>query len=179
MQTYTKTAMLLHWLMFFLISGLFVVGFYMADLPNSPEKLKIISWHKWTGITVLLLALPRVTWRLLNAPPALPATMPAWQRLSAQWTHSLLYLLMIAMPVSGWMMSSAKGFPVVWFGVLPLPDLIEKNHDVGELLQEVHETLGVVLLTLLAVHVAAAIQHHVKDRDDVLSRMLPLVKPRR
>ena len=105
--------------------------------------------------------------------------MPAWQRLSAQWTHSLLYLLMIAMPVSGWMMSSAKGFPVVWFGVLPLPDLIEKNHDVGELLQEVHETLGVVLLTLLAVHVAAAIQHHVKDRDDVLSRMLPLVKSRR
>ncbi len=178
MKSYTKVAILLHWLMFFLISGLFTVGFYMADLPNSPQKLQIFSWHKWAGITALLLVLLRVTWRLLNPPPALPATMPAWQQRAAGWTHALLYLLMIAMPISGWLMSSAEGFQVVWFGVLPLPNLLEKNHALGETLGDVHSAFAFVLLGVLALHVAAALKHHVMDRDTVLSRMLPLIKPR-
>lgn len=178
MARYTRTAQIFHWLMFVLIIGALIVGFYMGELPRSPFKLQVVSLHKWNGVTILLLALMRVTWRVLNPPPPLPSTMPGWQQNAAHWLHRALYLLIIAMPMSGWLMSSAKGFPVVWFGVLPLPDLVEKNHDLGELLEKVHEVLAFALIGLLVLHVLAALKHHVIDRDNVLSRMLPWIKPR-
>lgn len=170
---YTRTAMLLHWLMAVLILGMFGLGIYMADLPLSPQKLKLYSYHKWAGISVLLLTLTRVAWRIGHPPPPLPASQPLWQQIAAHAGHGLLYVLIFAAPLSGWMMSSALGFPVVWFGVLPLPDLIGKDKELGELLKLVHQCLNYVFLAVVTGHALAAIKHQWLDRDGTLARMLP------
>ena len=178
LHRYTGVAVALHWLVALGILGSFVVGTYMVDLDLSPWKLKVYAWHKWIGVTLLLLVALRLAWRLTHDPPPLPATTPAWQQHAAASTHALLYLLMVAVPLSGWMMSSAAGFPVVYFGVLPLPDLVEKNKPLFDLMKSVHYVLNKALLALVLLHVAAALKHHYMDRDDVLARMVPLVKPR-
>ncbi len=170
---YTSPAIALHWLMAVLLIILFAVGLYMHELPLSPWKLTIYSWHKWAGVTAFLLVLARLAWRLTHRPPALPAAMSPSMRLAAHLGHAALYLLMIAIPLSGWLMSSAKGFQTVYFGVLPLPDLLAKNKELGDLLKEVHETLNWMLLLVVVGHVGAAIKHHLIDKDDVLTRMLP------
>ena len=174
---YTRTAMLLHWLMAVLILGMLGLGIYMVDLPLSPQKLKLYSYHKWAGIAVLTLALLRVLWRILHRPPALPASQPRWQQLAAHSAHGLLYVLIFVVPLTGWMMSSALGFPVVWFGVLPLPDLIDKNKELGELLKLVHRYLNYSFLVLVVGHALAAIKHQWLDRDGTLNRMLPAATP--
>jgi len=172
---YTRTAIALHWLMAVLLIGLFGVGTYMSDLPVSPQKLKIYSWHKWAGVTAFLLIAFRLAWRVGHRPPPLPESMPAWQQVAAHGLHHLLYLLMIAIPLSGWLMSSAKGFQTVYFGVLPLPDLVGKDKELGDLLKTVHTTLNYSLAALVLAHVGAALKHHLLDRDDILSRMLPFL----
>jgi cytochrome b561 len=172
---YTHFAIGLHWLIAFAIVGTFALGLYMHELPLSPQKLKLYSWHKWAGVTIFMCVVLRLGWRLLHRPPELPAAMPAWQRQAAAATHVLLYLLMFAVPLSGWLMSSAKGFQTVWFGVLPLPDLLDKNKELGDLLKEVHEFLNFSMATLVAAHLGAALKHHFLDRDDVLARMIPFL----
>jgi cytochrome b561 len=175
---YTATAIGLHWLMVLLIVTLFSVGLYMSDLPLSPWKLKVFSWHKWAGVTAFLLALARILWRATHRPPALPIAMPRWQQLAAHGGHALLYLLMFAIPLSGWLMSSAKGFQTVYFGVLPIPDLLAKNKDLGNLLLTVHQTLNWIMAAVVAGHAGAAFVHHFVDHDDVLMRMLPFRRNR-
>jgi cytochrome b561 len=176
---YTAVAILLHWLVALLILGSFVVGTYMVNLDLSPWKLKVYSWHKWTGVTIFLLVAIRLAWRVTHQPPALPAATPEWQRHAAAIAHALLYLLMLAVPLSGWVMSSAGGFPVVYFGVLQLPDLVAKDKELFELMKSVHFALNKALLALVVLHVAAAIKHHYVDRDDVFARMTPYLKTRR
>lgn len=168
---YSTPAIALHWLIALLIFVAFPLGVYMHELPLSPDKLKLYSYHKWIGITVLLLAAIRVSWRMTHTPPPLPPGMAAWQRHASTAVHGLLYLLMIAIPVSGWLMSSAKGFQTVWFGVLPLPDLLEKNRELGDLLAGVHQALNFTLLGLVILHVGAALQHHFIERQPFLQRM--------
>ena len=170
---YTRTAKGLHWLMAVLLLGLLALGFIMHDLPLSPQKLKLYSWHKWAGVTAFALALLRLLWRLGHRPPELPATMAAPLRLAAHAGHGLLYLLMLVIPLSGWLMSSAKGFQTVWFGVLPIPDLLAKDKELGDLLQTVHWSLNLLFVAVIAGHVAAALKHHFIDGDDILRRMLP------
>ncbi len=170
---YTSTAKSLHWLMALIILGLLALGFYMQDLPFSPEKLKYYSWHKWAGVSVFLLAFLRVFWRITHQPPALPKTMPRLMQIAAHAGHHSLYLLMFLIPLSGWLMSSAKGFQTVWFGVLPIPDLVPKNKVAGDLLLTAHVWLNYSLIAILAGHVGAALKHHFIDSDDVLTRMLP------
>ncbi len=174
--SYTRTAISLHWLVALAIVTTFGVGLYMHELPLSPAKLKIYSWHKWTGVTIFLLVALRLIWRLTHRPPAPPANMPAWQHVAAEAAHWLLYALMIAIPLSGWLMSSAKGFQTVYFGVLPLPDLLAKNKELGETLTTVHQALNFTMAGLVLAHVGAALKHHFIDRDDVLARMLPFIK---
>ncbi|WP_374404753.1 cytochrome b [Niveibacterium sp.] len=173
---YTRTAIALHWLIALLIFIAFPVGLYMVDLPLSPQKLKIISWHKWAGITVLALVLVRILWRATHRPPALPDSMSGIEKLAAHGAHHLLYLLMIAVPMAGWLMSSAKGFPVVWFGVLPLPDLIGKSESLAEFFEEAHEILAWLMVLIVVAHAAAAVKHHFVARDGILARMLPFLK---
>ena len=172
---YGGVAIGLHWLVALAIVSSFSVGLYMADLPLSPMKLKLYSWHKWAGVTIFLFVLVRLGWRLLHRPPELPAAIPAWQRRVAETTHVLLYLLMIVVPITGWLMSSAKGFQTVYFGVLPLPDLLVKDADLGDLLQQVHKLLNFSMAALVVAHLGAALKHHFIDRDDVLARMLPFL----
>ncbi|QDX80283.1 cytochrome b [Denitratisoma sp. DHT3] len=176
---YTTGAIHLHWLIAVLIAITFGVGVYMHELPLSPWKLKVYSWHKWAGVTIFLLVLVRLAWRLGHRPPPLPETMSPLLRRLAEATHWLLYLLMFAVPLSGWLMSSAKGFPVVLFGVLPIPDLLAKNPPLGDRLAQVHQALNFLFLLLVGGHVAAALKHHYIDRDDVLTRILPVRKETR
>lgn len=171
---YTRTAIWLHWLVALGLIGTFALGLYMPDLPLSPTKLKLFSWHKWAGVTLFFLVLIRLGWRLSHRVPALPSTMPPVMRFVSHAMHWLMYALMFAIPLSGWLMSSAKGFQTVWFGVLPLPDLLAKDTALGERLTELHEVLSFVLLGLVIVHTVAALKHHFIDRDDVLTRILPL-----
>ena len=173
---YTRTAVRLHWLIALFIISTFALGLYMTGLPLSPNKLKIYAWHKWAGVTIWLLVWLRLLWRITHRPPVLPTTMPAWQHTAATLAHLLIYLLMIAVPVSGWLMSSAKGFQTVYFAIVPLPDLVGKNKALGELLATVHEVLNFTMAGLVLVHAAAALKHHIIDRDDVLVRMLPLIR---
>ena len=172
-MSYTKTAKALHWLMAALLFGLLALGFYMHDLPLSPDKLKLYSWHKWAGVTAFLLVAFRLLWRFTHRPPALPDSMPKIMQFAAHAGHLMLYGLMIAIPLTGWLMSSAKGFQTVWFGVLPLPDLPGRDKALGELLQTVHLSLNLMLIAVLLGHVGAALKHHFIHRDDVLTRMLP------
>ena len=168
---YTTPAIVLHWLVALLIFVGFPLGVYMHELPLSPTKLQLYSYHKWIGITVLLLAGLRVAWRLTHRPPPLPDSVVRWQRQASAVVHGLLYVLILAIPLSGWLMSSAKGFPVVWFGVLPLPDLVGKDKALGELLAGVHQALNFTLLGLVILHVAAALKHHFIERQPFLQRM--------
>jgi cytochrome b561 len=169
---YDGVAMALHWLLGLAIVLTFGLGLYMADLPFSMTRLKLFNWHKWAGVSILALSALRLLWRLTHRPPAdLPA--PAWQLKAAHWTHGLLYALFFAVPLAGWAYSSAAGFPIVWFGVLPLPDFVPRDKALSELLKEAHELLSYGLAALVLAHVAAALKHHWIDRDGLLSRMLP------
>ncbi|TAK54438.1 MAG: cytochrome b [Gammaproteobacteria bacterium] len=176
---YTRTAIALHWLIAALIFTTFPLGVYMHELPLSPTRVELYSYHKWIGVTILLLAVIRVAWRASHPAPPPVAGTPAWQRITAAATHHLLYLLVIIIPVSGWLMSSAKGVPTVWLGLVPLPDLVGKNEDLGELLEEVHETLNFLLLLLVVVHLVGALKHRFIDRDEVMARMLPFLGSRK
>ena len=171
---YGRTAIGLHWLIALLIFCAFPLGVYMHELPFSPGRLKLYSYHKWIGVTVFLLAIARVAWRIGHpAPP--PAGMPAWQRIASVATHHLLYVLILAVPVSGWLMSSAKGFQTVYLGIIPLPDLLTKDKEIGDMLATVHQILNFTMAALVITHVAAALKHYVVDRDEVLGRMIPLL----
>lgn len=172
-ERYNNTAIALHWLIALLIFVAFPLGLYMSDLHLSPTKLQLYSYHKWIGVTVFVLVLVRLLWRATHTPPALPDSISRLQQIGSHIVHGLLYLLIFAVPVSGWLMSSAKGFKTVWFGVLPLPDLLEKDKALGNLLAEVHQSLNYILLVLVVLHVAAVIKHKLIDRDDILARMLP------
>lgn len=170
---YTRTAQGLHWALAIMLLGMVGVGFYMHDLPLSPRKLQLYSWHKWAGVTVFMLVVVRLAWRATHTPPPLPAGTSRLVARAAHVAHMGLYALMFALPLSGWLMSSAKGFQTVWFGVLPLPDLLAKDVALGEQLAELHEALAITLLVLVGIHVAGALKHHFIDRDGLLGRMWP------
>lgn len=175
---YTAAARLGHWLAAALIVAAFTLGWIMADLRLSPTRIRLINYHKWVGVTVFALALLRLAWRLGHPPPPLPATMPRWEREAAAIVHRLLYLLMLAIPLSGWLMSSAKGFQTVYLGLLPIPDVLAKDAALGAALTRVHVALTWLLLGLLAMHLSAALKHQFVDRDGVLWRMLPRLPSR-
>ena len=170
---YTAVAMLLHWSIALLILGMIPLGLYMSDLLPSLLKLKLTNWHKWSGISVLLLAVLRLGWRAGHRPPPLPASIPGWQQRAAAGLHWLLYGLLFAMPLSGWAMSSAAGYQVVWWGVWPLPNLLPVDKQLAHQLRQLHELLNDGLMAALALHLAAAFKHQFIDRDRVLERMLP------
>lgn len=167
---YTPVAIALHWLLALAIVGALGVGLYMTSLPFSPLRLKLYNWHKWAGVSILTLSALRLLWRLTHRPPA-DIPMPAWQQSAAHATHHLLYVLFFAVPLAGWAYSSAAGFPIVWFGVLPLPDFVPKDKELAETLKLVHRYAAYGLALLVVGHVGAALKHHFIDRDGLLARM--------
>jgi cytochrome b561 len=162
----------LHWVMALAILGNGLFGLLM-DLARSPmQKINWLALHKSIGLTVLALALLRLAWRWLDGRPReLPA--PRWQQWSARLVHGTLYLLILALPLSGWWFNSVAGKPLQWFKLFNLPALADKNRDTAALVHGVHEYLFWFLLLVLVAHVGAALKHHVFDRDNVLRRMLP------
>jgi cytochrome b561 len=168
---YTRTAVSLHWLVGALMIAAIFMGWTMTEMAISPQKLKLYNYHKWVGITVLALAALRIYWRLTHRPPPL-AAMPAWQSRAARSMYVVMYILMLALPLSGWAYSNAVGFPVVYLGKIPLPDLVGKDKVLGANLHELHEILGTVLAGLIALHILAALKHHFVNRDATLKHML-------
>ena len=167
---YTRTAIVLHWLLALAILATFVLGLYMHELPDSPRRLTLYDYHKWAGISILALSALRLVWRLSHrVPPDVP--MPAWQARTAHTAHALLYLLFFAVPLSGWAYSSSAGFPVVVFGLLPLPDLVSPDKALAETLKGVHQLFTLCLAMLVIVHVAGALKHQLIARDGLLARM--------
>jgi cytochrome b561 len=168
---YTRTAIGLHWVVAFLIAAGFSLGLVLGEMKLSPLKAQLESYHKWIGVTVFLALLLRAGWRLSHRPPPLPA-MPAWQVVAAKFTHGLLYALMAAVPLTGWLFSSARGYPVKYLGLWQLPDLVPKDKELAHALHGIHENFAWLMVGVAALHAAAAFKHHFFDRDDTLRRML-------
>lgn len=163
----------LHWLSALIVAGLWIVGTMMVDLTDLTLKFSLYQWHKSFGFVVLALTVARLVWRHLDPRPPAPP-MPAWQRRAAAVSHALLYLLLIVIPVSGFLMVSTApiAIPTVLFGVLPVPHPLGPDEALFALFRQVHESLTTLLLVLVALHVAAALKHHLIDRDAILRRML-------
>ncbi len=170
---YSAVAKIFHWFLALMIFTSFGVGLYMVDLPFSPQRLKLYNWHKWAGVTILVLSALRLLWRLYKPAPVLPEKMATWQKRASHIVHMLLYILFFAVPIIGWIYSSAAGFPIVWLGLIPLPDLVDKNRELAVLIKPIHGIAAKVLATVVVLHIAATLKHHFMDRDDILKRMLP------
>jgi cytochrome b561 len=170
-ERYTRTAILLHWSIAGLIVCAFAVGWFMTPLSVGPLRLRLVNWHTWIGISVLLLVVLRTLWRVTHAAPAL-VPMPRWQRQVALGLHGLLYVLLFAMPISGWFSSNAAGHPVVYFGLIGLPTLVDKDKGLAHSLHGLHHQIGWFLLIAFGLHLLAVIKHHFINRDATLNRMM-------
>lgn len=164
---------LVHWLIVALILAQYVLARIAEDLPLGNEKIAALARHKSVGITILVLAVLRLLWRWRGAVPPMPATARPYEQTSARVTHVLLYALLFLQPLTGWMMSSALNFPVSWFGLVQLPDLVSPSHPLFDFFHGAHEMLFNALCIIALLHAAAALRHHFVLKDDVLRRMLP------
>jgi cytochrome b561 len=173
-ERYGAITQLFHWIIVALIITQFVLALRAEDLPLGVKKIALLAQHKSVGMTVLALATVRIVWRFASRVPEVPSSTPAWQQHAARGSHTFLYLLLFLMPLSGWMMSSARNFPVSWFGLFTFPDLVGADRALYERLHDVHELLATTLFVLAIVHALAALKHHFVDRDNVLRRMLPM-----
>jgi cytochrome b561 len=173
---YGAVAQGLHWIIAALIVTQFTLAWMADDLPLGMHKLALLARHKSFGMTILMLAVLRLTWRLFNRPPELPSGMSKIERFLARATHIAFYVLLFAMPLTGWMMSSAKNYSVSWFGRFTWPNLIAPNESAFNLLRSTHHILGYALFAIAILHILAALKHHFWNKDDVLVRMLPFVK---
>jgi cytochrome b561 len=175
-QRYGAVAIALHWLMAVLLIVLLAWGLYMVRLPDAgfdTRKIALLIYHKEVGMLALLLALLRLAWRVGQALPALVETIPDWQKVIARLVHLCLYALLLALPVSGWLMSSAAGFPVSFLGLFDLPDLVRANDLLFRAFVLVHRWLAYALIALTLLHAGAALGHHFLLRDETLKKILP------
>lgn len=170
---YGVIAQLFHWIIVALVITQFVLANKAEDLPRGPALIATLGLHKSIGMTIFMLAIARLIWRWMNPVPPMPSNAPKWQQWGARLSHFGLYSLLLLMPMFGWLMSSARNFPVSWFGKFTFPDLIGPNETAYRFFHEGHELLSQVLFYLAIIHVIAALKHHFIDRDDVLTRMLP------
>lgn len=165
-----------------MIIGLVVFGLLMTE-EWVPKRFVLYQWHKTIGITVLVLSVLRLIWRLTHRPPSLPAVIPAWQRTASHATHGLFYALMIIMPLLGWAMVTASELPIptVLYGLIPLPDMpgVPEADAVAARFRLLHEIGAKLFMALIVLHIGAALKHHFKDKDDILARMAPWVKTKR
>ena len=162
-----------HWVMALLIFVQIALGLMAANWHLSPTQIRLFFWHKSIGMLILALLALRLAWRLASRAPALPADMPAWERAAARASHALLYLLMVALPVTGWIVNSAANIPFRIFYLVPLPAIVAPDKALSDDVAWVHRGLFVVLALVLLAHIGAALRHHFVKRDDVLARMLP------
>ena len=170
-QGHHPGAKALHWITALAVLGLLGVGLWMTDLPLGLLKLEVYGWHKWIGLTVLVLTMVRLWWRWRHPPPPLPGALPNWERRAAHAAHWALFFLLLAMPISGWLMNSAAGVGLYWFGYVPIPDLVPRDPALFETLRTVHRVLSRLLMAVVALHVGAVVYHDVLRRDGIFRRM--------
>ncbi|SJZ43925.1 cytochrome b561 [Enhydrobacter aerosaccus] len=168
---YHPFARLLHWITALAVFGLIGLGLWMTGLPIGLPKLLAYAWHKWIGLTVLGLTVIRLLWRRRSPPPVLPTTITPWERRLAPWGHWALLALLLALPLSGWLMSSAGGVAIFWFGLIRVPDLVPRDAGLFEGLRMLHHWLAWLLIAILAIHLAAVARHDVVRRDGIFRRM--------
>ena len=176
--SYTRTAKILHWLIALAIIFMLCLGWSFDFLPKNGTKFFLFQLHKSIGITILLLSFARLGWRMMHRAPPLPASMPIWEQRTAHLGHFLLYVCMIGMPLSGWIMVSASShnIPTILYGLLPWPNFPvapENKEAVDHATDAIHFYTAYVLAALVAGHAAAALKHHFIARDDILLRMAP------
>lgn len=171
---YTVPAQALHWLIAGLIASQYILAKFAEHAEDAnllARQLALLANHKSVGITILGLAVLRVSWRVFHSPPSLPANMARWQAIASHASHLSIYLLIFIIPVSGWLMSSASAYSVSWFNLITLPDMISPDPDAKHRFLEIHEFLVKVLFVIVLIHIGAAFKHHLIDKDDILKRM--------
>jgi cytochrome b561 len=173
---YSPVAQLLHWLVAILIVAQFVLARIAGHLPFGIRKLAVLAQHKSVGMSILVLAIIRLGWRFTHRAPARPNDMSRSERGLAHLSRVGLYGLLFLMPLSGWIMSSAKNYSVSWFGLFTWPNLVSPNEAAFNFFRRVHQSLSILLMTVAALHLLAAMKHHFWNKDDVLLRMLPRFK---
>lgn len=173
---YGIIALAFHWSMALLVIGLAALGLYMVTLPDvgfNTKKVTLVLYHKEFGVLALLLAATRLAWRIIQTLPRLVDDLPDWQKVAARFVHLSFYGLLLAMPVSGCLLSSAAGIPVSFFGLFMLPDFVHRDDDLFQLYVAIHKWSGYGLILLIFVHAGAALRHHFVFKDDTLRKMLP------
>lgn len=182
-SSYSKTAIWLHWIIAALIVGQLVGGKVMHAMDPAPLKFEIYQLHKSFGFIILALSLFRLLWRLFHKAPALPAGMKPAEKFGAKLSHIGFYILMIAIPLSGWIMTSSSPYVIATeiFKIIPVPDVpgIPRTESFNDLMKDMHEYMAMAIAALLALHIGAALKHHFVNKDDVLTRMIPRIKIKR
>lgn len=169
----TKT---FHWLIAVLVMGMLIMGFFLEDMPKSIRS-NMIGLHKSIGLTILLLIVTRLIWRFVNPTPVLPITVARWEQIAARFVHILFYILLVLMPISGWVMSSLGLHPVFFLGLFNVTLPLAKNETLGNYFFNAHAVIAWIIIGLLVLHIGAALKHHFFDKNNVLLRMLPGYKP--
>lgn len=164
-------AILLHWVMALFIIGLVCIGLYMTALPVSIQKLNYYGWHKEFGMLMFMFIIVRLSWRLYNTTPTL-AELPFWEKVAARAVHWAFYVILFLQPIVGWLISSAAGLPVSFFGWFVFPTLIAANEEYRMLFTQVHQALGYILIVIFFLHVSAALKHYFYNKDNIMQRML-------
>lgn len=172
-HSWGSAAKTFHWLIAALILAQFPLGWAAANWKLSPTKFYLFTWHKSIGLSILALVVLRLLWRWVNPVPTLPASMPGWERVAAHVDHLVLYLLMFALPLTGWIIDSASNIPFKVFWLFRLPRIVSPSKPLEEVFKEIHDNLSIAFAVLLAVHIGAALWHHFVRCDTVLARMLP------
>ncbi len=168
---YGRTARILHWLTAILLVGSFALGISMTRFVGDDQKLRVYGWHEWVGVTIFAVTLARLVWRLVHRPP--PLELPWIERVGARSVYAAMYVVLLVQPIVGWVMSTAFGFPVVYLGLVPLPQIVEADRELAERLQPIHFSLAMVLVALFAAHMGGVLFHHLIRQDGILQRMLP------
>lgn len=177
-QPYSGIQRLFHWLTLVLVASQFAIAWTMSDPPKGQPPVGLMSLHLSFGLTILVVTLLRLIWRVSHSVPVAPRDIPKWQQTASRATHLALYAILIGLPLAGWVWASAKGWPVKIFGLVELPTLVAARSASGSIAATVHEALGIALLGLVAIHSAAALRHHFLLKDGVLRRMLPALQDR-
>ncbi len=170
---YGLVTIFFHWLIAIIVIAQLTLGLYMTDLPRGILKLKLYGWHKEIGVIILALAISRLLWRSVNIKPEFSFNIPAWQRFAANFVHRAFYFFLLALPLTGWLISSAAGLSISFFGLFLLPDLIAPNKELLPIFEQLHEWLAWGLIIFIVLHVLAVIQHLIVYRENILRRMWP------
>ena len=175
-QAYGPVAKAFHWLILALLAAQFAVGWLMPDIKRGMQPESLMNLHLSIGLTILALMTLRAAWRLGHGVPPPEPSLPPWQRIAAAWVHLALYVLVLALTVSGWMFASMRGWTITLFGLMPVPRLVAEDSALGRAVGELHIPLSWVLLGAVGLHVTAALAHAFIFRDGVMQRMLPALR---